>query len=50
MGEHTEVQFRRDEEGSKCLAIFLAQLIREGVTYRVDNSEIFVRVTLTGGF
>lgn len=44
------INFRRDEEGMKALAIFLAQIIREGLTYKIDNAELTVGVELTGGF
>lgn len=44
------VNFNRDEEGIKTLAIFLIELVRKGVTYKIDNSELHVKVTLAGGF
>lgn len=49
MDKHT-VTFRRDDEGMKNLATFLAQIIKEGLTYQIDNAENFVEVTLTGGY
>ena len=44
------VDFRRDAEGMKMLGAYLAQLVREGVTYKIENAELFIRVELTGGF
>jgi phosphopantetheine adenylyltransferase len=44
------INFRRDEEGMKNLAIFLAQIIREGLTYKINNAELFVEIELTGGY
>lgn len=44
------IQFRRDNDGMKQLAIFIAQLTKEGVEYKIENSELFIRVELTGGF
>ena len=48
MNQH--VTFRRDEDGAKQLATFLAQLVKEGVTYSIKNAENYVEVTLTGGY
>lgn len=45
-----EITFRRDTEGMKNLAIFLAQVIKEGLTYEIDNAELYVKVELTGGY
>lgn len=44
------VTFRRDEEDIKHLAIFIAQLVKEGVTYTINNAENYVEVTLIGGY
>ena len=48
MNQH--VRFRRDEDGIKMLAIYLATLVKEGVTYTINNAENYVEVTLTGGY
>ncbi len=45
-----KVTFRRDNEGTQQLAIFLAQLIREGVTYEINNAELYVEVRVLGGY
>jgi len=44
------VEFEKNTEGTKQFATFLAQLVKEGVTYEVDNSKDKYSVTLTGGF
>lgn len=37
--------------GAQALAVFVAQLVREGVTFRVDGDEVHGwTVSLTGGF
>lgn len=46
--ENKTIEFRRDDP--KNLAIFLAQIVREGLTYKIENGELFVKVELTGGF
>jgi hypothetical protein len=48
MNQH--ITFHRDEDGIKMLAIFIAQLVKEGVTYTINNAENYVEVTLTGGY
>lgn len=45
-----QIDFTRDEEGMKQLGAFLAQLVREGVTYKVINHNDVVSVELLGGF
>jgi hypothetical protein len=46
----TRVTFRRDDDGAKQLAIYLATLVKEGVEYSITNAETYVAVRLTGGF
>jgi len=43
------IRFEATEDGVKLLAAFLAQLVREGVTYKVDDAASHFTVTLTGG-
>jgi hypothetical protein len=49
MDKHT-VTFQRDDDGMKQLAIFVAQLVKEGVTYSIINEPNYVAVDLTGGY
>jgi hypothetical protein len=45
------VVFQKDETGIKLTAIFIAQLVREGVTYCIrDNGTDSWLVELTGGY
>lgn len=44
------ITFERDENGIKLLAIFIAQLIKEGVVYTITNESNRVFVNLTGGY
>jgi hypothetical protein len=48
--ERNFVTFQRNDEGVKQLAIFIAQLVKEGVTYHVSENNNNVEVHLTGGF
>lgn len=42
--------FKTTETGYKNLAVFVAQLVREGVVFKVCQDDFEVIVTLTGGF
>ena len=42
--------FTNDENGIRLLAIYVSQLIREGVMFKIINSAFSTDVTLTGGF
>lgn len=44
------VTFQRDDDGIRQLAIYLAQLTKEGVTFSVTNEISYVAVWLTGGY
>jgi hypothetical protein len=44
------ITFNTDAEGFRMLAIFLAQLEKEGVTYSVSQDLAGFEVELTGGF
>lgn len=44
------ITFQADEEGMKLMAVFVAQLVREGLTFTVENRATCFLVTLTGGF
>lgn len=43
-----KVEFMKNEEGIKLLAIYVSQLTREGVAYQVDNKTSSYEVTVTG--
>ena len=43
-----KVEFMKNEEGVKFLAIYLSQLTREGVSYQVDNKTSSFEVTIKG--
>lgn len=49
MAENTTLTFDRSEKGLKQLAIYLAQIVREGVTYDLDMDGELIHVKLTGG-
>ena len=44
------IVFMKNDEEIKQLAIFVSQLIREGVTFLVENNASNYLVRLTGGF
>lgn len=44
------ITFDADAEGFRMLAIFLAQLEREGVTYSIGQDSVGIEITLTGGY
>ena len=45
------VRFNMTEDGVRLMAAFVAQLVREGVTFQTSESPTgFWEVTLTGGF
>ena len=44
------IEFMLDEEETRLLAVFIAQLIREGVTFSIMKDKISVMVTLTEGY
>ena len=46
----SKIKFANDEKGLKMLSVFIAQLVREQVTYRVTSDDFEYEVTLTGGF
>jgi hypothetical protein len=43
-----KVEFQKNEQGVKLLAIYLSQLAREGVAYQVDNKTTSYEVVITG--
>jgi len=43
-----KVEFMKNEQGVKLLAIYLSQLTREGVVYQVDNKTTSYEVIITG--
>lgn len=43
-----KVEFQKNEQGVKLLAIYLSQLAREGVAYQVDNNTSSYNVIITG--
>jgi hypothetical protein len=45
-----EVVFNMDDKGVKLMAVFIAQLTREGVTYRTHQGDSCYTISLTGGF
>jgi hypothetical protein len=44
------ITFGMHEEGMRLAAVFIAQLVREGVAYYVHSDNISMEITLTGGF
>jgi hypothetical protein len=47
----TSIEFKlSDAEEIKALAIYVAQLTKEGVTFKMLKDSIGIQVTLTGGF
>lgn len=44
------LEFEKNEDGTRRLAIYVSQLVREGVVFTIAQDERAVRVTLTGGF
>ena len=42
--------FGKGTEETTRLAIFIAQIVREGLTYKVDTYDDYIAVELTGGF
>lgn len=44
------VRFEKDTKGASLLAIYTAQLIREGVTFEVADCSAHWEVELLGGF
>ena len=44
------VSFDRSTEGLKQLAVYVAQLVREGVTYSITESGMKISVETTGGY
>lgn len=46
----SEVSFHKDEKGVKNMAVFLAQLTRESICFRVIEGDHVYTVELTGGF
>jgi len=47
----TAIEFMlHDQEEMKAMAVYTAQLIREGVTFSMSKDNIAVQVKLTGGF
>ena len=46
-----QLEFRLNNDTEmKALAVFLAQLVREGVTVRIKKDRVAVAVELTGGY
>jgi hypothetical protein len=44
-------RFYKNENDTKLMAIFVAQLVREGVTYAIkDANDSYVDIQLTGGY
>ena len=43
-----KVEFFKNPEDIKLLAIYLSQLTREGVAYQVANRELKIDVIITG--
>jgi len=44
------ISFKKDEENTKMFAIFLAQIIREGLSFNLRADDIAWEIELTGGF
>ncbi len=44
------IEFEKNTEGTKNFATFLAQLVKESVTFKVENNRDKYVVELTGGF
>ena len=42
--------FDRSEKDMKAMAVFVAQLIREGVTFTIRQDNVGFEIELTGGF
>lgn len=42
--------FLNNDEDTRRCAIFISQLIREGVTFEIKRDKISTEITLTGGF
>ena len=43
------IKFYHDDEDTKRMAIFVAQLVREGVSFVVENCQGRTEITLMGG-
>lgn len=43
-----KVKFQKNEENMKLMAIYLAQLKREGMEFQVDNNTSHYSVIITG--
>jgi len=51
MDKAVQVAFRIDNHDEMCaVATFIAQLVREGVTYAIHRDSAYLWVTITGGF
>lgn len=45
-----EVLFSMTDEGMKLMAVFVSQLVREGVTFKTYQGDSVYTVELTGGY
>jgi hypothetical protein len=43
-------KFYKDANDTQRMAIFIAQLVREGVTYSITEQDNYISIELTGGF
>lgn len=41
---------KREEDAERRLAMFIAQLVREGIKFHVRSDGVSYEVTLTGGY
>ena len=44
------IKFPFTRDGLRLAATFIASLVKEGVTYVIDQNEDDIKVTITGGF
>jgi len=44
------LSFDRSEKDMRAMAVFIAQLVREGVTFTINQDNIAFEIKLTGGF
>jgi hypothetical protein len=42
--------FAATEDGMRLMAVFVSGLIKEGVTFKIEDTGAAYRVILTGGF
>jgi len=48
--ETTQFRFKNEEYEFKLMGVFIAQIVKEGLTYSVERSSEETVIRLTGGF